>query len=490
MKNYIYIRNDGIQLVTVKGKIFTTQTEPLTAGTILNGVILNTAELTVALRKITANIGSATLVVDSSNIITNKITIPNVSEKKLNEILKGEFDLYNKEETYLFDTDIINKTNSEMTVLCFAISHAFIETYTKLFAEVKVKIDRIEVAVNGAVKYIRSKKDLEHETFVFNIVSGDNMLSLLFENGQYKLANRSRLLNKAFPEQYAQELYSRVSSVIQLAQAEKTEYVVNKSYYVGLTEQELLTLGNYVEEIGGAIAIEAFSDTKIDINYIFPYSATITNKRDVDFNKNKQAKYSKAKQNQTRAMRVAMVILLFGALVFYAGDLYIDQIQINVENDKLEDYIYSTEVITQVSEYNELTAQNTLISSEKNVLVGLVEDVTVSKILSTETLGTTFEQIINSLSYNYSGNSLVISGQTYSEQDIVDFVALLRQDETIETLTYTGYTLDVSDYTVTTETVADDGSTSSSSTTTTDNVYTFSINATLSAIEDSEVTND
>lgn len=439
MKTFIYIKNDAIQLVYQQKDGCKTAEIPLEKGCILNGVIIDPNAIKTALASVNPLPKSVTLVVDSSNIMTKKMQVPAVSQKKLLEIVKGEFDLFQKDDQYLFDANVLQQ-GAMLTVMSYAVNKDFIDAYRAIFEKLSIKVTRIEVAINGIIKHVAQIPQLQNETFLLNILSGDNMLSLLFEQGQYKLTNRNRLLQTGQDGATA-ELYSKLSSMVQFSQSEKSAYSIQRSYYIGLSVDQLLALAQYTAGVSG-VEIRPYIDPSMPDEFIYPYTAMVQNKRDVNFAKNRADSMAKEAKGRSIAGRGLIALVVIAIMAIHGASVSISAISANVEHNRLTNYLTSSDTTSQLETYETTMAQKTAINEALAQIEQVLAQVESENPLQAQVLQAMLDDgLISSLQYNFGSQTVSLTGVAGSDAEVVAYVTALRATGYFDTLSYSGYTV-------------------------------------------------
>lgn len=441
MKHYIYIKNDGLQLVSGKKGTFTYTTVPMQPGAIVNGVIMRPDDIKQAVAQLgVKKLKKVTLVVDSTNIIVKKALMPAISSSQLDQIIKGEFDLFQREDKYLFDSNVIAQANGTMTVLCYAVAKDFIEGYLSVFRELNIKVVRIDTAMNGIIKYVSTVEALAQQTFVLNIVSGENILSMLFENGVYKLSNRSRLMRDDNPTVYSQNLYTRLSSMVLFNQTEKSQVPIQHSYYIGLTDMELTHLGAYMVNVGSDIEPLSFPITGFDLSYLFPYAGQLKNKRDVNLAINKQEARAAARIRRGMIIRGLLLLLFCAALCVRGYMVYQEDVRLGYQIDTLNSYLQSSAVTTDLQYYDTLQEELNQLTTEQNQFNTLDNSIVDAKRLNATSMGDVLQgNLITGFTYYLSSNTIEISGAASTSAGAVAYAEGIRAADYFDNLRYTGY---------------------------------------------------
>lgn len=344
MKTVVYINNDQIQIAHSKGKFVKSKIIDLEVGTVLNGAIINSEVVIEELKNLKKELKNVTVLISSSSIQTKKVNLPVVPKKHFNNIVKGEFEL-NAADTYLFSGSILSKQKKMTEVLCVAIQKELIKNYVDVFRKAGVPISRIDALSSCIVKYAYNKKILKEGTYVMNVLSGHNMMSVLFEQGQYKIINRNRMLSDIGTPEFVQEVYEKLSQMIQFNIT--SEFVIQRSYYLGLTEDDLIELAELAEH--DDIIVSEYSSSDMLSEGSCACFGLAETKEDVNF----YTEYKNAtKGNNDTALGVkcmALALSLSAIIGLWWLSIYNENTRIQKEIDSLNAYLTSSTVVESLA---------------------------------------------------------------------------------------------------------------------------------------------
>lgn len=278
MDTAIYFSNDKLRLVTgaVKGSrimIDRFATVDLPEGALINGVITDEELLQNALSQLKSEyaLKSALIVIDSSNILTKRCTVPFLGTKQLLNFTKEE--LKNSGDTYedlIFDYSVLETKNGEEktgTILCCAAERRILERYQQLFAAAGIKLKSIDIVLNTMVKMVEKTPALQEKSYILSVVENEYMMSALFINGVYVFANRSRVFSSRGSDAFCGEILDKIGSMIQFNRSEQRTEEIESAYFYGLSERELSlcrqmagSLPASIDEMPDCIAVSCPND--------------------------------------------------------------------------------------------------------------------------------------------------------------------------------------------------------------------------------------
>ena len=389
-----------------------------------------------------------TVLIDSSNIIVKKFNLPEIAPKKLFEILKNEFDFSINRDDYIYDANMGMKKDS---ILCAALPIDFIGSYVSLFKEARIKIEKIDIAINVIAKYVTSNKILNSSTFILNMAKGKNLLSILFENGTFTYIDRSNLSSLDDVEEVTNELYSKMSQLIQFSKSRKSEHIIEKSYYIGLDEAVVQQLEEHTKRFETDISVEAFVDDNLSYQgyeFMYPMLALNNSKDDMNLYKvgrrNTQASIKKRVNRKKIFTRILIVLLLLAPIVAFGLYYYNDNQFFSNEISRIEAYLDDDETVRTMNQVNEEKREIVQISTKQKEIDRNLEEIEGSHIIEKNMLWMISSEAgeaikVSGIFYSLDEGTITISASCTNEHEAANYIAKLRATEMFETVSYHGY---------------------------------------------------
>lgn len=240
----IYISNNYINVVS-GGKTKNSLTlkncikVPIREGLIINGMIMNEDSLADLIKKVWEDnpelAGSVKLVVSSTSVLSKKLKVPAVNDKKLLDIIKDEYSEVENYQGLIYDYRVLNPRAKDggMDIVACAVEREFIEGYINLFEKCSIKLESITPALSSIINAVSLFEEFSHSTYVITNLDGNNLSNTLFVNGEYNYSSRSRLLEEMGSEDSENELYRALSSLIQFNKSQKTGFDITDIYFTG-----------------------------------------------------------------------------------------------------------------------------------------------------------------------------------------------------------------------------------------------------------------
>ncbi|MHB1315056.1 MAG: hypothetical protein ACYCX2_06145 [Christensenellales bacterium] len=420
----------------------------LKAGSIVNGVIINQDEVIQQLknnRKLMKN--DILLIIDSSNIQVKLIDMPKLGKLQKIAVMRNEFSMGTDNQDTLYASVVIGESNKNDSMLCYAVQSELINSYIEVFAAAKIKIRKIDIAINCIVNYVRQIPQLSSKTFIMNIISGQNMLSLLFEKGKYIITSRNRLLSDADSDEYLRELYSKVLSMMQFNESQKSLNKIETSYYFGLDADTISRFAAYFAGLNSEIKVMKLNyglcEMKREYQNVFYPQLGFYADENTDlletlayFKKMNRKKNRKPKRKLIFAMIICMVIAAAGAL------LYHEKNTLNEESAALSAYLNDAENMKRHEEIQQTAAQNNLLAEKVKQVRAVKEIVQNNRIISSSKYIRICIQTdvqIEAFDYALENRTLKISGLADDALRADEYIAYLRRTDLFEKIDYEGY---------------------------------------------------
>lgn len=449
MKKVVYINNDQVKILLAEfkkgeAKVIKSLEYTLEPGSVVNGVLIKTNEILNILKGNRKLINKATVVLNSSNIQIKKIEHPELKGSKLDSYIKKEFAI--PDDASLIYGTTSRKIENQYKTIFMGVPVDIIKSYLELFDEAKLKIGRFEILQNGMAKFVKNKKDLAGQTFVLNLIEGNNLISVLIEAGEYVLTDRSRLLAEPGSDQFLEELLQKISSIIQFNKSQKSPYEITKSYYVGLPRDNLLLLEDKSKARNIGLEVVGFIDDslheRVGLSHFCCFMGLVVAKSDVNLLKyyKDQVKRRKKRNWGILAVILAIVIAIGGftftkmnnILTENENTYYEDKISGTKNSKELAELIYKQNqimniplIMEELNKAKENGADKELLSASK-----LLKIMEVAKGSIT----------INSIEGNGVTGSLIIEGTGSDEFSTSSFISKLKETSLFTNVEYGGYT--------------------------------------------------
>ncbi len=451
-RTLVYLNNDVLQIVKAghekeRFSVSHFETVVFEPNTVVNGNVINENPIVDALRDKKHLLRDFTLVIDSSAISAKLMPFPNLSKQQALTLVRSEFvTLDSGIEEYFYDANLHYSPDGNALV-GYAVPVEMFESYIDAFQKAGIVLKNVDIALNCFIKTTHKTAQFRGETFILNIVYGGHMCSLIFENGNYIFSTRSRLMNESGSPEYTRELLASLSSLLQFSQSQKSAYKINKSFYIGITDEALDYLlpfaDSYEVEILGSKMSENPVEKLILHEYIYPVSGVIREKNDVNLIE-QYKNISKKKVSSKSVLTVIFPILLAMLIGGLSGLLYILDDQNDEKIATLRDDIKT--LVNQniesgvYSRANQLDTVRGILNLYEDARVQLADLSRFKSLQFSEFLALSGSKItLTSLSANQSEGTLSLSGLALDETQAASYIERLKDSGLFSDVEYNGY---------------------------------------------------
>ncbi|MEG1695362.1 MAG: hypothetical protein RR310_08895 [Eubacterium sp.] len=465
MQTTIYLANHAIQILQgdMKGKklfIKKFHTEAMEEGALINGVITNEDMLLQAIKtaedESDIDFHNTTLIINSSLIMNKNVKVPKLKPNELRELSKHEFEETSNHENLVIDYTGICGIDHAVNMFCCAVEKDVLESYVHLFDRAGIKLRRIDTALNATIKYIEASAQYANQTFAINILDGNNLLYVLFENGRYTFSSRSRIMAERQTEGFTIEMASKLSSLVQFNKSQKSEYILGKAFYAGLNEDEIGDLQEYLLDTEVAIfklpnteniaenfnidkddfeldtafyVAASFFEERSDINLYTAYKEIINPKKHLSL------------QNKWVIPPLLIVaVMVIGFIVFTIMNYNAGK-ALKTANKYLNDAgnVSSYAEAKKIEEdLGKIKAQATLMETSRTAINGYPQ-VNSDKVYQILSLGNGIT--VGNLSYDFTKGALSIGATAPNEFAAAEYVSQLNTSGLFSKIEYEGYTM-------------------------------------------------
>jgi hypothetical protein len=223
------------------------QVIPLPEQSMINGVITNKDAMARFFKAVSQQFGpykqDAILVLESNNIRTKIMTLPRVRERKLLDFVRQDFGEISEEGGDVFDFTVLgpNRTEGGLEVLGIAAGKLLLQNYIDVLHGAGFKLKRIDVGSNALRKMARFIPQLQSSSSVLVHIDDMSLAITLFEQGNYRISQRYRLLNPPGTAERQREVSSNISSMVQFQKSQRRDISIDAIYMLGVPQQNMPT---------------------------------------------------------------------------------------------------------------------------------------------------------------------------------------------------------------------------------------------------------
>ncbi|MCR1840469.1 hypothetical protein [Murimonas intestini] len=216
----------------------------LPEGCLINGVITNAQGLEAELKEFWAenklSKKNIMLVIGSSQFTVKELDLPNMSSRKLLDMLPREMADAERKEAPLCDYMYLRKQEKKgaMHIIGAMVERNFLDEYVQLFQRLGISIEGIQMVRTSMLSVFAYLPELSGKTCIIQILDGNNLTSILLIEGAYRYSTRVRLFNEEGTPEFAREIARNVSTIIQFNSTQKDSVPVKEFCIGGLKQRE------------------------------------------------------------------------------------------------------------------------------------------------------------------------------------------------------------------------------------------------------------
>jgi len=113
-----------------------------------------------------------------------------------------------------------------------------LKPYIDLFDEMGISLESIDIMTNSIIKLTESILKLTNLSYVLTVINGQDVIHYLFINGQYEIANRTRIFSDRGTVSFITELSNSLTKLMQFTKGAYKDAQLEKLYFAGLETYE------------------------------------------------------------------------------------------------------------------------------------------------------------------------------------------------------------------------------------------------------------
>ena len=466
----VYLSSEHLVTITAESRRDVLRVEdyarlPFPMGAMINGVIINDEAVKEQINELKKkNINEVHLIIDSGQILAKNVVIPKMKIKEIYQFVKDELSpLAQNTEDMVYDFSYLDedsKTKGASQILALGVERKLIETYVQLFQDCGITILSIDFAINALIRFIHYLPGFIDKTYVLSHLDGNNLISTLFDNDEYALTYRSRIMaNRGTPE-FENEVINSISHMMQSSNRSDSTHRISDAFVFGLDEKEEMSLCHNIQEqlridargLPGSKAIYAVKDYDNEpfklSHYIYPVaffyrkSGSGLKNKEVDLLKAYARNDEPSRYESIIKLCIPPVVILIVFLIpfgFLTWDSMNVQKQINSLNEDIDKYNLAI-AATDVTAYEQLSSFQTVLDSIQQ----LNDQINAIPSINTKLVNSIQKALINgmtidTISFTRDSQSITLSISSNNVQNIEKYVKSLKQNDAIASINYTGY---------------------------------------------------
>lgn len=232
----VYLSNNNIQAVTGRQKGQSLIIEQICEmkipeGSLINGVITSEEELREELEDFWKQYNlpkrDVALVVSSFQFISKSLQLPKMPAARLKDVLVNEFADARRLQDCLYDyMDVTKNKKSEIRdIVGIMVERNFVTSYVEMFERMGIKLSSFSSSYMAEIQMLRHLSQADEATRIVLLMDGDNLTTILWEEGLCVYHNRVRLFSDHGTADLGVEIVQCVNRMIQFHQTRQRERI-------------------------------------------------------------------------------------------------------------------------------------------------------------------------------------------------------------------------------------------------------------------------
>ena len=469
----VFFSNKNIQIVVGKSKgksiyIDRLIESPMPENAILNGVIIEGGGEAISAKlkelwSVNKISGNADLIINSPQLISNRITMPIISKQtKVTEYLEKQT---NPDEFGRFDSPLkgwylIGTNNKEKTqnIVTEVAERTFIETYIKIFSDAGITLNSVHDGVSMATELLATC--IRGATAIYMIRDAQMLVTILYENGKYYYNSTKRLFQQPGTQEFAAEIRSNISGIKQFASSKHLSSPITDVFFAGMSPEDVSMLQGYLADTDPDISVHGttapshihFKKWNDRLSaFIYPIAGLVVPQ--TGFPVLKAIKKNDEKYTRKVELYRKSIPVIITTAILLLITLFMLVVRINTSKRlrDLEDYNSRIDVMQSAMEYDAFIVRSTADGKQQGGVDLLREYIDTYPIPDSSVN----EQIIKAAakhnvtvefsSYNSGDGVFATTASSPTVENINMFIADLLDMDIFENVDYTGYSWNESD---------------------------------------------
>ncbi|RZT02291.1 type IV pilus biogenesis protein PilM [Cuneatibacter caecimuris] len=463
MKASIYLSNGTIYAVAGdpgrgKASVQSMCSMDIPEGVLINGVITNEEELRDLLARFWKEnklpVKDVSLVVNSSNLATKKLSMPDLGVRRTLQNVVLEFaDGARQAADTVYDYRKLRAKGKLQELFAVAADRSFVDGFVQLFRSIHVTLSSVDSGLNAALKVLEALPEMRDSTGLIQIMDGYSLQTILLAEGEYVYSAEKRIFSTPGTESFAMDVVRNISSTVQFYLAQNKENRLEQVWICGVSEEDYSQIREQVRTYGmeqrverlsvaGALKGRAGAEAS---DFIYPLGGMLTGGKELNLLKAYQDD-PEARKKRGRLMKLVLPpAVILGAGILASAALFAVNVIKSAQNREIEDYVNNPLNVARVLEADQLEID---LAYRQNVLNGLSS---ARKMIDSYPLMDSWVESriqacaagiaqVEVQSYEASTGTLRMKASTASVEEINTFVYALEETGLFARVDYKGYT--------------------------------------------------
>lgn len=453
MKTSIYISNDQIQVLSynpsgtgrVKAASYISRVLP--EHSIFNGVITDMGALSSILSEMVQSnrrlFTNASLTIDTNAVLTKKINVPQLKDWQYQKVAREE--LANNSGSYddLIYDYALKQEKDNLYMLGMAVNRPLVESYLSLFQGVGVQLSAIYIGMDLIIDFVKNFPELNRGSVALSIIDGVSMLSMIFDEGRFMFATRTRIIADT-EQEFAVKILQSLTSLIQFNRS------VSVSYYMGVSPS-LMDMMRETKPTGIEAELRTLDCLKnvenaSVIGDLVHYSiiGAFAGKKNINLTETYRKSFSKVKKQQIikpwHLIAGLLILGVIGSFVFLKYQTFALQAQIK----QIKAYVENPDHVAERDYVNELTQKTEQLLARKTQYQTADAIINLYPQLSPDIINWLYNKTdatvgVESFDFDAVSGKISLNLVAGTQLDSTAYVSRIESYEDFESIAYKGY---------------------------------------------------
>lgn len=251
MKTSIYLSNQSISAVTGTAsakcfKVAACLRRQIPWGLVHNGTVADGDRLAPLLDEFLRDAKiprkSLSLVIDGDSVSGRALTVPPAGKRALLAIIRNQLGASAASSGTVCDYSVVDREAGR--IYAVLAERKLVAAFTGLFGAVGASLKSIDISQSCAMRLFRRAPRFAGKTFIFSVLDGPDIISMLFTDNEYSFSDRSQLTEGRGTPAAAVEISRVLSSMVQYTYAQSSLAPLTDIYISGLMGEEIQFYGD------------------------------------------------------------------------------------------------------------------------------------------------------------------------------------------------------------------------------------------------------
>jgi hypothetical protein len=346
-------------------------------------------------------------------------------------------------------------------ILAVAVGRAMLLSYRNALLGAGWNLKVIGIGMGAEIRLAGILPQLSSGSSILSEIDGRNLTLTLFENGNFLINNKHRLLNAEDTPEWTAEIGNHISSMIQFHKSQRSDFEITNAYFTGVTPVQTAQLATALSYLGIHIGDLDLSD-KIKIanrsaaaskqaefaagKYLLNLGNLLPQKKEINLLLAMDRQKVSSRKNKGVSIVVPIVVVVLVAVAMGAGYSYFYNNTSGIKAQKEAIELYLSDPATTAAYNESLTAQSEAarMTAEMSALRDVILNITSYPNL----MGGDLDQVreiagsrikLSVMTYDKTSGVLSFNATSDTVTGVPLFIAQMRISGIFSDVQYQGY---------------------------------------------------